>query len=112
MPRPRSPLKSLAATLDRSGALVALLDDRRQLVYASAACGAWLGVDCEELVGRTAVYSSEPQADSLDAALARLAPPPDAFTGQASETVLASANGVERRQARFVPLPLEGGRYA
>ena len=110
MPRPRSPLKSLAALLDRSDALVALFDEQRRLVYASAGCTAWLGVDCDDLLGRLAIYSSEPQSHPLDAAVSKLAPPPDAFAGQASQSVLAGPTG--RRGIRFMPLAVADGQYA
>lgn len=110
MARSRSPLKSLAATLDRSDAIVALFDEQRRLVYATAACGAWLGIAAEELPGRLAVYSSEPQADPLDAAVARISPPPDAFTGTLSNTLISSA--ASQRRARFLPLPVGEGRCA
>lgn len=109
MPRPRSPLKSLAATLDRSDALVALFDEQRQLVYASAACAKWLGVSEDELTGRVAIYSSEPQNDPLDAAVAKISPPADAFQGTASEARIV---GSDQRAARFVPLAVEGNRWA
>jgi len=106
----RSPLKSLAATLDRSAAIVALFDEQRRLVYASAACGEWLGVAADELPDRTAAYSSEPQSDPLDAAVATISPPPDAFAGAPGETVLNRA--ASQRRARFLPLPVGEGRWA
>jgi len=115
MPRPRSPLKSLAAMLDRSEAMVALFDQQRRLVYASAACGQWLGVDVQSLIGCKAIYASEPAADSADAALARLAPPPDALAGKPTQTtiVTAAADGqIKRRRARFLPVPLEAEEFA
>jgi DNA-binding NtrC family response regulator len=110
MPRPRSPLKSLANTLDHSDALVALFDEQRQLVYASDACARWLGVNADDLTGRTAIFSSEPQSDPLDAAVAKISPPADAFQGIASQTQLVGNS--DRRLARFVPLPIEGNRSA
>lgn len=110
MTRSRSPLKSLAAALDRSAAIVALFDEQRRLVYASAACSQWLGIEAEELSGRMAVYSSEPQSDTLDAAVARISPPPDAFQGTASESIVFGAT--TRRRARFLPLPMTGDQWA
>jgi transcriptional regulator with PAS, ATPase and Fis domain len=110
MPRSRSPLKSLAATLDRSAACVALFDEQRRLVYASAPCGQWLGVSAEDLAGRIATYSSEPQSDVLAAAVARISPPPDAFQGTGSEATLAGATGL--RRSRFIPLALGENRWA
>jgi len=112
MVRSRSPLKSLATTLDRSDALVALLDDKRRLIYASAAVGRWLGVDEQQLLGRTANYSSEPQRDPFDAALARLAPPPEAFKGEAVETMLPAVGEGQALRARFLPVSQEGGKFA
>lgn len=110
MPRSRSPLKLLAETLDRSDALVALFDGQRRLVYASAALDPWLGVAAEDLIGRIAVYSTEPQNDPRDAALARIAPPPDALQGTASEAVLT--DGTTRRHARYLPLPIDDSQWA
>jgi DNA-binding NtrC family response regulator len=110
MSRPRSPLKSLAATLDRSDALVALFDDQRQLVYASEACARWLGVRAGDLTGRIAIYSTEPQSDPLDAAVARISPPADAFQGTAGEGSITGPS--DQRLARFMPLALESSRWA
>lgn len=110
MPRSRSPLKQLAATLDRSDALVALFDEQRRLVYASAAGDAWLGASVEDLIGRVAVYSTEPQDDPRDAALACIAPPPDAFQGTASETIFSGVT--TSRRARFWPLPVGENQWA
>jgi transcriptional regulator with PAS, ATPase and Fis domain len=112
MPRSRSPLRSLAALLDQSPALVALLDHKRRLIYASVACGQWLGVEEQQLLGRTANYSSEPQRDPLDAALARLAPPPEAFAGKSSEAVLPAVGQIRSLRARFLPLPLDDNMFA
>src|SRR5688572_22265640 len=106
MSRPRSPLKSLAAILDGGEALVALFDDDRRLVYANQRVGEWLGVETETLLGRVALFTSEPQSDPLDYALARIAPPPEAFAGLAGRTTLASASP---RYAKFLPLAIAGG---
>jgi len=110
MPRPRSPLKSLADVLERVEALVALFDEQRQLVYASDACARWLGANADDLTGRTAIYSSEPQNDPLDAAVARISPPADVFHGTASEGRIVGVS--DQRLARFVPLAMEGSRWA
>jgi DNA-binding NtrC family response regulator len=107
MARPRSPLKSLASLLDASQALVALFDSRQTLLYASARCGEHLGVAVELLLGRQARYTSEPLSDALEAAIARLSPPPQAFAGESAETTWACQADGPPFRVRFVPLPLE-----
>ena len=85
---------------------LAVFDEQRRLVYASAACGDWLQVDVQELIGRQAVYSSEPQSQPLVDAVAHLSPPPDVFDGVGSESCWVSPTG--QRKLRFLPLPIDG----
>jgi transcriptional regulator with AAA-type ATPase domain len=116
MARARSPLKSLAAALEGSRAIVALFDAERRLLYANGPCAALLQADMESLVGREALYTSEPLADPLDAAVAKLAPPPQVFAGEALETTWSDGNALgdspRHWRVRFLPLPTTAADFA
>ena len=103
--------RTLAAELVRLLASIAapvyVLDDERRIVYANRACGAWLGVAVEELIGRVCSFHSSPIVERLDSIAAGICPPPEAFAGERLRGVVSAAgeNGhAVRRQAEFIPL--------
>jgi DNA-binding NtrC family response regulator len=114
MARTLSPHKLLSAALEETTALVAIFNPVRHLVYANRTCGEWLGVTTESLIGREALFTSEPLADPLDEAVARIAPAPDAFAGQTIEAIWPPHPGETDTRgwlARFVPLSASADRY-
>jgi DNA-binding NtrC family response regulator len=103
--------RTLAAELVRLLASIAapvyVLDDERRVVYANRACGSWLGVAAEELIGRVCSFHSSPIVERLDSIAAGICPPPEAFAGERLRGVVSAAgeNGkAVRRLAEFIPL--------
>lgn len=68
--------RPLARLLEASDHPVWLIDSGGQLAYVSAACGRWLGVTPEDLLGRRAVAGIAASDDWLDRLAATLSAPP------------------------------------
>ncbi|HEY1064464.1 MAG TPA: helix-turn-helix domain-containing protein, partial [Pirellulales bacterium] len=101
------------------------VDEKRRVVYCNSACGRWLRLDPERLVGATCVWQALPDAsDPVALAAAALCPPPQAFAeppppgpGNASSDPPNAAGEItarlvwpgrdgttQRWPARFIPL--------
>ena len=87
------------------------LDDERRIVFATAALGAWAGIEVAELMGQQCSYHSELESDGMATIAAALCPPPEAFAGQRLSGPLTSpATGSgSTRTAEFIPLADEHG---
>ncbi|HND53921.1 MAG TPA: hypothetical protein PLV92_16035, partial [Pirellulaceae bacterium] len=112
MPRSRSAVAAIARLLDASPQPVYALDEARELVYLNAACGTWLNLDVERLIGQRCDYHSRPPSSPLEAVTCGLCPPPDLFVGSPGLTriVVPVGGGVEsRRNALVTPLLRRGG---
>src|SRR4051794_28578327 len=107
MPRPLAPARFVVRMLEEAAWPIFALDAQRKIVLANRALGQWLGLDADELIGRTCSYTSSGD-QAVDAACAGLCPPPEAFTGEATDGAVSRlANGdraFERRRARFVTI--------
>src|SRR4051812_37880638 len=105
MPRPPAPGRLVVRMLEEAATPIFALDFERQIVFANHALGQWLGIDAEQLVGRTCSYAATGE-DALAATCAALCPPPEAFMGEAANGAVSRlATGdlpFERRGARFV----------
>jgi hypothetical protein len=102
----RSIAGQLVRLFDGLAAPVCLFDDERTLVFANRACGDWLEIPLDRLIGRTAAYCAT-ASDGDQAAVDLLCPPPDAFTGCRSDGfvyALSPINQTLRRRALFLPL--------
>jgi transcriptional regulator of aromatic amino acid metabolism len=90
------------------------LDDQRQITFANQACLDWLGITADDWIGCKCCYRSAPAAagtlSELEAKAAQLCPPPKALQGEAlsADIALPSPQGLVYRQARFLPLAIEG----
>jgi hypothetical protein len=104
----RSIAGQLLRLLDGLTAPVCLFDDDRTLVFANRACGEWLEVPLDRLIGRTAAYTST-AADEGQTAVDRLCPPPDAFAGRRLEGVVYAVSNGQLRRRGAVFFPLDGG---
>jgi DNA-binding NtrC family response regulator len=107
MVRKRSQEASLGRLLTASETPVYVIDDRRRIIYCNAACGAMLGLEPDQLVGRRCDYGVPDGADALAATIASLCPPPDVFAGirRSEETTFVHASGsLVRRLAEHLPL--------
>ncbi len=101
----------LTRLLSSVAAPVYLLDDERRIVYANAACAAWLRVELEQLVGRVCSFHSSVVTSAEDAVVAGLCPPPEAFAGQRHTAIVSAGCGngpLIRRRAEFIPLYDDG----
>src|SRR5688500_13742046 len=107
MPRPFSPGRTLLRSLEDSATPLAAFNAARQVVFANAALGEWLGMDSAQLLGRRCDYRAGGD-DPVGAAAAAICPPPEAFAGQAEHgfvsRLAAGERAFERRPARFVHL--------
>jgi hypothetical protein len=105
----RSIAGQLGRLLDGLAAPVCVFDDERTLVFANQACADWLQIPLDRLIGRAAAYSAA-AGDGDQAAVDRLCPPPDAFTGcRRDGFVYAVSPNSQTRRRRALFLPLSGG---
>jgi transcriptional regulator with PAS, ATPase and Fis domain len=107
MAQTRTLAAELVRLLSSIAAPVYVLDDERRVVYANRACGVWLGVAVEELMGRACSFHSSPIVERLDLIAAGICPPPEAFAGERLRGVVSAAgdNGqAVRRKAEFISL--------
>jgi DNA-binding NtrC family response regulator len=107
---PRRFAKDLLRTLDGVTVPVCLFDEQRILLFANSACGRWVGLPVEDLLGKCASYQATAGL-SPEAAVNRLCPPPDAFDGSRVRGLVYAANNdsMRRRWADFLPLAHEDG---
>jgi DNA-binding NtrC family response regulator len=92
------------------------LDVQRRIVFANAACGAWLRVPADQLIGLVCNYHGRTDAGYQARLAAALCPPPEALAGNTSRAVLAaiptapdSPEEIAPRAAHFFPLASEFG---
>jgi hypothetical protein len=109
MARPPSPVRALVRLLEEAALPLYALDDQRQVIFANAALGQWLGQEPDKLVGVRCDYHAgggEKASSDLGAALC---PPPEAFAGECDlgQVVRPASEGRphEQRPARFLWLP-------
>jgi transcriptional regulator with PAS, ATPase and Fis domain len=107
MPRPPAPSRLLARLLDETSVPLYAIDDQRRIVFANAACCAWLGIAGDELIGQQCNYTASGD-ETLAAICGALCPPPEAFNTELFHGEIcrpASDNRpFERRPAVFVKI--------
>jgi len=107
MARTRSNINALSRLLGECPVPVYALDQHRRIVYCNAACVTWLGIEPQQLIGRTCDYHSDLPQRAERPAPDYLCPPPESFSGQAQDGEVAwpgDDGTIRRRRARFVPL--------
>ncbi len=108
MPRPPSQSRTLIRTLEGSRTPIYLLDRERRIVFANEALAAWARRPLAELVGLRCDYHTSASVGGLRELAASLCPPPAAWEDElaAGSVAVIDADGrLDRRAARFVPLP-------
>jgi transcriptional regulator of acetoin/glycerol metabolism len=105
MARSPAPGRLLLRLLQDAAVPVLALDARRQIIFANAALGQWLGIEPNQLVGRRCDYRATGD-DAIAAVCAAICPPPEAFAGQITDgsvsRLAAGDHAFDRRTARFV----------
>ena len=81
MAKARSPRTAVHRLFEKSEQPVYVLNERRQIVFANAACGKWLDCQIESLLGKTCAYHSGESADAVQHIADLLCPPPDLLSG-------------------------------
>jgi transcriptional regulator with PAS, ATPase and Fis domain len=71
----------LARLLDETSVPLYSIDDQRRIIFANAACGEWLGISADELIGRQCNYAAHGD-EPLAAICGAICPPPEAFSGE------------------------------
>ncbi|MEO1618059.1 MAG: helix-turn-helix domain-containing protein [Planctomycetota bacterium] len=110
-------IRPLSRLFDRAANPLWAIGPDDTLVFLSAACGEWLGVRPEALVGRMCRAAASLTDDPLDYLAATLAPPPGfGDSGLASLTIQPSLPGNRGRRfqshaTRFVRVDLDEGRF-
>ncbi|MFT5524791.1 MAG: transcriptional regulator with PAS, ATPase and Fis domain [Pirellulaceae bacterium] len=108
MARIRSSTNALGRLLTASDRPIYVLDDQRKYIFLNAACGRWLQVDEESLLGEQANYHSSTLPESSSVPFAHLlCPPPETFSGKDGTLHLElrrADSTITRREVRFVPL--------
>lgn len=108
MARLRSGTSDLTRTLAASSLPVYLLNGRRAIVYANAACGDWLGIEIEHLLGARCDYHSMQLGSQMQTIAAGLCPPPEAFVAAhwSGLVSVTHAGRFESRHADFHAMPI------
>ena len=99
MPRKLSPDKLIQRLLQSTAAPIYVLAENRQIVFANAACSAWLGQTLEALVGTVCEYLAPDQ--SANGSAPNLAPPPEVEAGAALGYVASTTDGGRVRACHF-----------
>ena len=88
---------------------VCVFDEDRRVIFVNEACAEWAGVPLDELIGKTASYTTVAKPDT--AAVDGLCPPPEVFVGsRQSGWIYAPSNDeLRRRRADFFPLSRGNG---
>ena len=83
-----------------------VLDESLTIVYANAACLAWLSIGAEEIVGRRCTYQTPWENGGPDAIAALLCPPLEVLSGvpQTAHIARFCPPGEAYRRVRFLPL--------
>ncbi|MEO1524287.1 MAG: helix-turn-helix domain-containing protein [Planctomycetota bacterium] len=90
-------IRPLAKLIDQNARPFWVIDPDGRLAFLSGHVGEWLGIDPEDLVGRTCVAGASISDDPLDHLAASLAPPPGfRQRGTASLTVQPVLKGIAR----------------
>ncbi len=91
--------------LDGSATPIYLVDQDRRIVFLNEACGRWLGLNDQSLLGEQADFHSRPDVDPPAGLAAALCPPPEAFLGRfAFARLVAPGDTAAPRTAACVPL--------
>jgi transcriptional regulator of acetoin/glycerol metabolism len=107
MARTRAHIAGLSRLLASASQPVYALDAERTLVFANAACEAWLGQAVDLLLGRRCDYQAGYRHDGIADPVHALCPPPEALQGRVStiEVAARDAAGVwQTRTADCLPL--------
>lgn len=107
MTRTRAHIAGLSRLLAAVPQPVYALDAERTLVFANAACEAWVGQSAASLLGRRCDYQAGYRDDGTADPVHALCPPPEAFQGRAGTLSVAArdARGVwQARSADCLPL--------
>lgn len=103
MPRVRSPIKNLASELAASSSAIALFDKSRRLVAVNVACAKLFNLGDQPQLNGLAQYTAQSTDNAADELARLLAPPPQAFKGEACVNVMMHVG----RYCRGTFLPLE-----
>ena len=103
MAKASSPRTAVLRLFENSDQPVYVLNERREIIFANAACGKWLDCQTESLIGATCVYHRGDSANQVQAAAWALCPPPDLFSEPDTEcsTLIQTPNGREPCLAHF-----------
>jgi transcriptional regulator with PAS, ATPase and Fis domain len=116
MTAPRTSAAELARALDGVSSPVYVLDSRRRIIFMNESCHQWLGDRAATAWGQECRYHTVADAAGEVPIAGLLCPPPEAFAGEAAtaEITLGAtpAGAADVRQAKFVPLPGDGGEQA
>lgn len=92
-------IRPLAKLIDQNARPFWVIDPDGRLAFLSAAVGDWLGIDPEDLLGRTCVAGASISDEPLDHLAASLSPPPGFATrGTASLSVQPVLKGTTRAE--------------
>lgn len=81
MAKASSPRTAVLRLFENSDQPLYVLNERREIIFANAACETWLDCKIEALIGQTCVYHSGESADQIQKTAWALCPPPDLFSG-------------------------------
>ena len=96
-------IRKLARLLEHEGATLWCIDHSDELVFLSAGCADWLGIDVEDLIGRRSKAGTAVSGDPADLIAASLSPPPGFQTlGTASLKTHPPSFGNHRPESREV----------
>ena len=107
MAHTRSRENALGRLLDASARPVYAIDERRQIVYCNTACGELLGLDPAQLTGQRCDYQVVGAGATPADIASSLCPPPEAFTGGITTSVVSAlhvSGELRARRAEFVSL--------
>lgn len=100
MARARTAAGELARMLGACQQPIYLLDSRRIVLFANQACGDWLGIAPEELIGQRCDYHSSTESEPAATLASALCPSPELLT-QPHATGMLSIVAHDRREQRY-----------
>ncbi|MEC8474967.1 MAG: helix-turn-helix domain-containing protein [Planctomycetota bacterium] len=96
-------IRKLARLLEHERATLWCIDQADELVFLSAGCADWLGIDVEDLIGRRSKAGTAVSGEPADLIAASLSPPPGVQTlGTASLKTHPPSFGNHRPESREV----------